>query len=257
MTESDAQVAGLAVWADEAGPPDAPLMVLIHGSMDRSSGMLKLSRVLDRQCRVARYDRRGYGRSLSLGAPFTMDEQVADLVAVLAGRTAVLIGHSYGGNVALATAERHPHLVRAVGVYETPTSWLPWWPGTTAGSEATASAQDPERAAERFMRRMIGDERWEALPERTRLTRRLEGAAMVGELTDLRAHAPWSPELVTVPLIVGVGSLGAAHQQKGMRWVADNVPGAQLVVLQGCHHDAPLSHPTLFADQIVEPLLAE
>ena len=38
--------------------------------------------------------------------------------------------------------------------------------------------------------------RWEALPERTRATRRREGAAMVGELTDLRDHAPWSAELV-------------------------------------------------------------
>ena len=35
---------------------------------------------------------------------------------------------------------------------------------------------------------MIGDARWDALPERTRATRRAEGAAMVGELADLRAH---------------------------------------------------------------------
>ena len=33
-------------------------------------------------------------------------------------------------------------------------------------------------AAERFMRRMVGDARWEALPERTRATRRREGVAM-------------------------------------------------------------------------------
>jgi pimeloyl-ACP methyl ester carboxylesterase len=245
----------VTVWADEAGPVDAPLVVLIHGSMDRSSGMLKLSRALDGHCRVARYDRRGYGRSLANPGPFGMDEQVADLVGVIGGRRAILVGHSYGGNVALATAERHPDLVRGIGIYETPVSWLPWWPGTTAGSMAVAARRTPEEAAERFMRRMVGDERWEALPERTRQTRRHEGVAMVGELSDLHANPPWSPESVLVPLIVGMGSLGAAHHGQGARWIVDHVPGARLVTLDGCRHDAPLSHPVLFAREIVEPLV--
>ena len=72
-----------------------------------------------------------------------MDAQVADLVDVLAGRPAVVFGHSYGGNVALAAADRHPDLVRAVGVYETPLSWLDWWPGTTAGSATRPTTASP------------------------------------------------------------------------------------------------------------------
>jgi pimeloyl-ACP methyl ester carboxylesterase len=270
MTATGPVAAG-RVWSDVVGPPDGPFVVLIHGSMDRSSGMLKLSRVLDTQCRVARYDRRGYGRSSvpsgaqvetqpAVGWPaesFTMVHQVADLVEVLAGRPAVLVGHSYGGNVALATAERHPHLVRAVAIYETPLSWMPWWPGNTAGGAAVAMAETPEEAADGFMRRMLGVERWEALPERTRATRRREGVAMVGELSDLRAVPPWSPELVRVPLLVGLGSQGAGHHQRGMRWLADVVPGSRLVELHGCRHDAPLSHPVLFAREMVEPLLPD
>ena len=107
------------VWAEEAGDPEHPLVVVIHGSMDRSAGMLKLSRRLDADFRVLRYDRRGYGRSFPHPGPFTMDAQVEDLVGLLAGRKAVLIGHSYGGNVALATADHHPDLVAGVAVYET------------------------------------------------------------------------------------------------------------------------------------------
>jgi hypothetical protein len=40
-----------------------------------------------------------------------------------------------------------------------------------------------------------------------------------------------------------------------MRWVAEHVAGAQLVELSGCRHDAPLSHPAMFAAQLVDPLL--
>ena len=49
--------------------------------------MLKLSRRLDADFRVLRYDRRGYGRSFPHAGPFTMDAQVSDLVGLLAGRT--------------------------------------------------------------------------------------------------------------------------------------------------------------------------
>lgn len=244
------------VWSDEVGPSDAPLVVVIHGSMDRSSGMLKLSRQLDDRGRVARYDRRGYGRSAPHPGPFSMDRQLDDLLGVLAGRAAVLVGHSYGGNVALACADRHPELVRAVAVYESPLSWEPWWPGGTAGGAAVAMADDPEEAAERFMRRMVGDARWEALPERTRLTRRQEGLAMVAELSDLRRHRPWRAERITVPVLAGCGSEGSPHHHRGMRHVADTITGARFVELPGCRHDAPLGHPALFAHRMVDPLLA-
>src|SRR5687768_10932247 len=106
-----------AIWADEAGSPDAPLIVLIHGSMDRSAGMLRLSRRLDDSFRVLRYDRRGYGRSAAIDGGwegFDIGAQVDDLVSLLGGRRALLMGHSYGGNVAMATAARHPDLVAAL-----------------------------------------------------------------------------------------------------------------------------------------------
>lgn len=248
------------IWSEISGPDDGPFVALIHGTMDRSAGMLRLSRHLDSTCRVLRYDRRGYGRSVPPHhephpGPFAMDDQVADLVALLDGRPAVLVGHSYGGNVALATAARHPELVLAVSAYETPQSWQPWWPGTTAGSVATATAGDPAEAAERFMRRMIGDERWEGLPERTRETRRREGAPMVGELTDLREHVPWTADRVGVPVLVGYGTLGAQHHKMGMQHMADTLADATLIELPDCRHDAPLSHPALFAHRMVEPLL--
>ncbi len=255
MTALDPEVQPSSIWSDESGPVDAEVIVLVHGAMDRSAGLLRLARLLAAARRVVRYDRRGYGRSTPHPGPFGMDGQVADLVSVLAGRRGVGVGHSYGGNAALATAERHPELVTAVAIYETPLSWEPWWPGSTAGASALATQGTPADAAERFMRRMIGDERWEALPERTRETRRREGAAMVGELTDLRLHRPWHADRLHVPVVAAYGARGAEHHRRGREHVAATVAGALLVELAGCRHDAPLREPALFAEQVVAPLL--
>ena len=245
-----------SIWADEAGPTDGPLVGLIHGSMDRSSGLLRLSRRLDDSFRVLRYDRRGYGRSASTDPEadrFDMETHVSDLLALLAGRRALLVGHSYGGNVALATAARHPEMVAAVAVYETPLSWEPWWPGTTAGASATATDGDPADAAERFMRRLLGDQLWESLPTRTREIRRSEGPAMVGELRDLQTNRPWLAGQIRCPLVVSYGSHGTAHHQRGMQFVHDAVPGSACVVLEGCRHDAPMSNSQLFASAVIGP----
>lgn len=234
-------------------------MVLIHGTMDRSTGMLRLSRQLDSACRVLRYDRRGYGRSipaeLSHAGPFGMSAQVGDLIALLNERAAIVVGHSYGGNVALALASRAPHLVRAVAVYETPLSWEPWWPTSTAGAAAIADTTDPAAAAEAFMRRLVGDAVWEALPERTRQTRCAEGPAMLGELSDLRHNRPWRATEIHCPVVVGYGSLGRSHHQHGMQYLHSKLSGSRLQILEGCRHDAPLSHSALFAKRMVQPLL--
>jgi len=243
------------IWSEEAGPVDGPLVAIVHGSMDRSAGMLKLSRRLDTTHRVLRYDRRGYGRSHPHPGPFDMDGQVADLLGLLQGRRAVLVGHSYGGNVALATAARHPDLVAGVVVYESPLSWMPWWPSTTARTLADAEEVGPGETAERFMRRLIGDRRWEELPERTRQVRRDEGEALIGELGDLRARAPWAADDVTMPVVVGFGDRGAPHHQDGMTRLAGLLPDARLVTLAGAGHGAPQTHPDAVVETMVRPLL--
>ena len=101
------------------------------------------------------------------------------------------------------------------------------------------------------MRRLVGDGLWEALPERTRATRRREGSAMVGELRDLQANAPWVAELIHCPVVVSHGSDGEAHHRRAMEHVHAQFPGSGLVVLDGCRHDAPMSNSELFASTVV------
>ena len=79
------------IWSEEAGPSDAPLVVLVHGTMDRSTGMLRISRRLDDQLRVLRYDRRGYGKSSPHNGPFDMAAQVGDPLIHMGRTTKVTI----------------------------------------------------------------------------------------------------------------------------------------------------------------------
>ena len=90
----------------ETGPDGAPLVVFVHGSMDRMAGFAKVARRLESDHRVLRYDRRGYARSLAVGPPFTIAQHADDLLTLLDGRRAIVLGHSLGGNVVLAAAQR-------------------------------------------------------------------------------------------------------------------------------------------------------
>lgn len=238
-------------WSAEAGEADRPLVALIHGSMDRATGMLRVSRFLDHQLRVLRYDRRGYSRSVHMPPAPGMAVQVDDLLGLLGGRRAVLIGHSFGGNVALAAAARCPQQIAAVGVYEPPQTWEPWWPGSTAGATAMGLADDPDRAVDQFMSAMVGAQRWAGLPERTRRARHAEGPAMLAELGDLRRNRPWHPAQIVVPVVACHGSEARPHHRRGTRHVADTVAGATLMELDGAGHGAPLSHPQAFAHRFV------
>lgn len=230
------------LWSATAGTGSD--VVLVHGSLDRSAGMLKLSRRLDTEWRVTRYDRRGYGRSVPHAGPYTLDAQISDLVDVIDGLAApvVLFGHSFGGNVALGVADRHPELVRAVAIYESPLSWTEWWPRDSAGGAAAVVADDPEAAAEAFMRRLIGDGRWERLPASTRDARRSEGPAMLGELADLRLGAPWQPERIVAPVLTMYGEHGRPHHRRAMEWVAGAVPDGRVRMVPGAHHFGPNTH---------------
>lgn len=245
-------MAGLFVSVHDPGANgaagDAATVVLVHGSLDRSAAFARVQRHLA-DLRVVRYDRRGYGHSLALGPAPSFATQVDDLEGVVSEQPAVLVGHSLGGVIALALAQRRPDLVRAVVAYESPMSWRPWWPPATAGSSAMAADVDVEAAAERFMRRMVGDERWEALPERTRAQRRAEGPALVAEIRSVRDpdHPPYEPERVTVPVVAAHGTASVAHHQQTARALAGEAPHAELVTVEGASHGVHLTHPAELA----------
>lgn len=101
---------------------EGPPLVLVHGSATDLTTWDGVVDDLAHDHRVITYDRRGYGRSRHRPV---RDHRVhaRDLVAVLervAGRAAVVVGWSSGGNVALAAAVGRPELFSALGIVEAP-----------------------------------------------------------------------------------------------------------------------------------------
>ena len=230
-----------------------PRVILVHGAMDRGASFLRAMRQIDDLQTVA-FDRRGYGRSqpdlANLPDGPSVQTNVDDLLGLIGDEPAAVVGHSYGGVVALAAAAHHPGRVPAVGAFEPPLSWMDWWPTSTAGGAALGAAQ-AEDAAEAFLRRMLGDDRWEALPARTRAARRAEGPALVAELGRLRKPPPpFVPEDITVPVVVGCGTRSRPHAMQGAHYLADTIPGAELRVFEDAAHGAHASHPAEFAAMI-------
>jgi pimeloyl-ACP methyl ester carboxylesterase len=124
---------------------------------------------------------------------------------------------------------------------------MSWWPRRSTGNSA-ATALTPEEAAETFMRRMIGDTRWERLPERTRERRRGEGAALVAEMSSIRADgAPFDTTRISMPTVIARGEQSIAHHRRGAGALAELIPGAELVEVEGAGHGAHLTHPDAFA----------
>jgi pimeloyl-ACP methyl ester carboxylesterase len=190
---------------------------------------------------VVRYDRRGYGRSAAAGVG-SLDDHVADLLAVLDGRAATVFGHSIGGVIALVAAQREPGLVRSVLAYEAPAPWTSWWPHAS-----TPPPDDPGDEAEAFMRRAIGDHFWSRLPARTRADRRAEGEALRADIASLQGGAPFDAGRIEVPVLSAAGSETTWWHQRATRELAEAAPAGEHAVIAGAEHGAHLTHPTATA----------
>ena len=113
-------------------------VVLVHGAPDRARSFNAAVRALPEYL-VTTYDRRGYGQRAGHPPPPTGDifEHAEDLIGLLEETPAVVVGHSFGGIVAMAASIKAPELIPAVGVWEPPLIWTPWWPDDHM-QEATA-----------------------------------------------------------------------------------------------------------------------
>jgi pimeloyl-ACP methyl ester carboxylesterase len=228
----------------EAGSGD-DLVVLVHGVLDRGRSFRRVAENLAPDFRILSYDRRGYGDAATdtSGVPVDVDRHITDLLAILDGRRAIVVGHSFGGVIALGAAARAPDLVAGVMVWETSIAWAPGWDDTIMGGVFADS--DPEEAA---LRLMLGD-RYEVMDDDRRAILRRQAAAFLAEEQSVRSGMPpYDLGAVRSPVVYGRSDL--AMMPAVVDYLRARLPRFEVATVDGADHHAHRSTPEAFADLV-------
>ena len=92
-------------------------IVLLHGFLENSTMWNPFFNKLAKKNRVVTIDLLGHGKTECLGYIHTMEEMAEAVKAVLSElrlRKVIVIGHSMGGYVALAFAEKYPEMMKGL-----------------------------------------------------------------------------------------------------------------------------------------------
>jgi proline iminopeptidase len=170
---------GVRLWASRSGAGDGDPLVLCHGGPGLWDMFGDMAAMFDDRATVIRWDQRGCGRSERCAGPWTTDRFVADLDAVrrhFGLDRMVLLGHSWGAQLALSYTLAHPERVSTL-VYVSGTGIGPVsdWHASYAENLRARLGEDPERLA-----------LWRELPRRDPERAVLQWTADFAD----RAHAP-------------------------------------------------------------------
>ncbi|MFD0822156.1 alpha/beta fold hydrolase [Micromonospora zhanjiangensis] len=123
MGDSMVTVAGGSVHVRQDGPPDAPVLVLVHGLAGSTRWWDAVVPALAASYRVVRVDLLGHGGSAKpAGDGYSIPDQgrrVGEVLNRLGVRRALVVAHSTGGYVATALTEQRNDLVTALVLVDT------------------------------------------------------------------------------------------------------------------------------------------
>lgn len=245
-------------WSERgAGEP----VVLIHSSGLSSRQWRRLEAELSRTHFVVTPDLLGYGESSSFPDDtrfhFALDQLALErLVDRLAAAGPVhLVGHSYGGFLALLIALHRPASVRSVAVYE-PVSFgvlrstedepaLRTLKATDESVPFPDTAEAIEAWLEGFIDYWNGPGGWRSLPESAQQSFRASARKMIGEVRTLGADR--TPHLAYATLSMPVLLLGSEVSTlaagRVLEILSATIPGARRERIPGATHMGPLTHP--------------
>ncbi len=260
----------------EAGGPDdgsAPLMLFQPPGASGASIWRPVASSLQDRFRTVAVNPSAYGDTEPFAgpAPMTLADEAAALAAVIRaelpdgrGPRAHVVGHSYGGTIALVLALARPDLVGRLTLLEPAPYPLLRDAGETALAgeidgrnrhfieTVRAGGRDAE-AMERYLD-YFNDRPgfWRSLEERVQermlsLTERLAIGLEAVERLDMR-QADLAAIAVPVTVIRG-GATDPLHARL-TRLVAQSIPGATLVDLPGAGHMMTLTHGPAIAEML-------
>ena len=245
---------------EDSRTPGVPVLCLHAGVCDRRMWAPQVQ-ALRANHRVLTYDRRGFGETRCEPEPH---DQVDDLIAVLDDAridTAVLMGCSQGGRIAIDAALAHPDRVRALVLVACSVSGGPadaegpFEPAIQARVDALEVAEARgDLAAMNELEAQI----WLDGPAQPtgRVSARLRALFLAMNGIALAAHDPgqaseppsaWDRlDAIRVPVLIVRGTFDFPHFEARMRSIERNIRGAQSFVMEGAAHLPGLEQPEAF-----------
>ena len=251
-------------------------VICLHSSASSGGQWRNLMDRLSSRWRVLAPDLYGYGKGARNDglADFRLDDEFIWLSPVFerAGGRFHLVGHSYGGLVALMTALRLPSRVQSVVIYE-PAAWSiavhadPVHPGAMEIDRLRrqtielVDARQPDSAAENFVHYWAGPGIWDAMPADRKLITAQGMAKVRAEfLAEILGHDSGQSSLsafsaITLPVLYLTGSETKAAVRRLAEVLAPAFVKACRVDLPGLGHMGPVTHPDI-VNREVEAFLA-
>ena len=245
---------------------DGPAVVLTHaGIADRRMWDNQVDE-LSAKYRVIRWDMRGFGRSEMVSQDFAYRDDLLSVLDHLDVGAAHLVGCSMGGGATLEFALEHPERVRSLVLvasdvpgFEPPGGWVT--PSQWDEAVAAFKADDYVRVAE------LDVEIWLAGPSRrvedlnpvhVELLKEMDQIALATEkLRD--EHVDWLKPRVAeriselaLPALIILGAHDQSDQSDSGKFLQDNLPGAELVVIEEAAHLPSLEQPEEFNRAVLE-----
>jgi pimeloyl-ACP methyl ester carboxylesterase len=241
-----------------------PSVVCLHASGGSGAQWRVLADALRPAFRVLTPDLHGHGDAPAWSGA-RRDVVAADAariaaIAASAGGDVYLVGHSYGGAIALRVARDHPSLVAGVAVYEPVVlrALFDYNPHHRSAAEVAEIARairrdlnggDRMRAAHRFLRYWSGEGAWAGLADERRL--RLAGrmpvidahfASLIGDAVALGDYRD-----VVAPVLCMTGRQTRASARRIVELLRFVLPHAEAVTFDAMGHLGPITHAETIA----------
>ena len=248
----------IGYWTSGEGPP----LVLVHGGPADHTRWRPLLPYLEPHATVHAMDRRGRGASGDgpdddMAREFEDVAAVVDAVAQASGSAVDMYGHSFGGACALGGATLTTN-VRRLAVYEPPVSPTldAYPPGMLERLDALLAEGRQEAAAEAVFREALGmsDEEFTAFRAQPSWPARVAAAHTIPRESRVELAGAFDPELaanITVPTLLLTGDQSPDFLKSDNATLANVLPDARVLVLEGQQHVADVLAPEVFAEHLL------
>lgn len=255
---------------------EGPDIVMIHGIASNLALWLNIYPVLAEDFKVTTYDLRGHGYSDIPPNGYTSADMAADLNAILDSldiKQTHLVGHSFGGLVALHYTVLHPERViklvladTGVPAVETRKSMpvLEVWKNRllSFGVSVPEDKQDDISYLMTETRKLrqqsahssgIKKRRMGALPSIKRLTQLMENTSLLSEFREAAGLTLDKICQINHPVLISYGE--RSPSMATYQYLRDNLPNCKSVIIQNAGHFHPAGRPKVFLENLREFLL--